>query len=136
MGLEIHIDGLIAGKRVQSPVLFGQASVYLCLPATRMGACSRWLRIFINQLDRVGVMREGEVAPEQQQHGLTGRTEVTELHELLTLDEVSRLFARSDPFKRQLVIWAGYDPMILQRVEYFDRESAHYPVFARVPGSA
>ena len=25
-------------------------TVYLCLPATRMGACSRWLRIFINQL--------------------------------------------------------------------------------------
>lgn len=198
-------------------------TVYLCLPATRMGACSRWLRIFINQLldamerertrpkapvlvcldefpvlgfmrqlqdaagqiasfdvklwvilqdwgqgkalygerwesfaanagilqffgnndvttteyiarrlgkTRVAVTREGEVAPEQQQHGLTGRTEVTELYDLLTPDEVSRLFARSDPFKRQLVIWAGYDPMILQRVEYFDRESPHYRYFA------
>ena len=198
-------------------------TIYLCLPATRMGSCSRWLRIFINQLldamerekaqppapvlvcldefpvlgfmrqlqdaagqiasfdvrlwvilqdwgqgkalygdrwesfaanagllqffgnsdvttteyiakklgkTRVGVVREGEVAPEQQEHGLTGRTEATELHDLLSPDEVSRLFARSDSFKRQLVIWAGFDPMILQRVEYFDRESAHYQWFA------
>jgi hypothetical protein len=27
--------------------------------------------------------------------------------------------------KRQLVIWAGYDPSILQRVEYFDQEQGH-----------
>jgi type IV secretion system protein VirD4 len=25
-------------------------SVYLCLPASRMGLCNRWLRIFVNQL--------------------------------------------------------------------------------------
>ncbi|MGE3147790.1 MAG: hypothetical protein AB7K04_01865 [Pseudorhodoplanes sp.] len=69
---------------------------------------------------RIALTREGEVAPEQQQHGLSGRSEVTELHDLLAPDEISRLFARSDPFKRQLVIWAGFDPLILQRVEYFD----------------
>ena len=43
-----------------------------------------------------------------------------ELHDLLAPDEVSRHFSRSDRLKRQLVIWAGFDPMILQRVEYFD----------------
>ena len=199
-------------------------TVYLCLPATRMGACSRWLRIFINQLldamerektepnapvlvcldefpvlgfmrqlqdaagqiasfgvklwvilqdwgqgkalygdrwesfaanagilqffgnndvatteyisrklgkTRIAVTREGEVAPEQQKLGMTGRTEVTELHDLLAPDEVSRLFARSDPFKRQLVMWAGFDPMILQRVEYFDEASPHRTIFER-----
>lgn len=204
-------------------------TVYLCLPATRMGACSRWLRIFINQLldamererakpaapvlvcldefpvlgfmrqlqdaagqiasfdvrlwvilqdwgqgkalygerwesfaanagilqffgnndvttteyisrrlgkTRVAVTREGEVAPEQERHGIRGRTEVTELHDLLTPDEVSRLFARSDPFKRQLVIWAGFDPMILQRVEYFDRESPHFSLFGAAHSTA
>lgn len=203
-------------------------TVYLCLPATRMGACSRWLRIFINQLldamerektqppapvlvcldefpvlgfmrqlqdaagqiasfdvklwvilqdwgqgkalygerwesfaanagilqffgnndvttteyisrrlgkTRIAVTREGEVAPEQEQHGLKGRTEVTELHELLTPDEVSRLFARSDPFKRQLVHWAGFDPMILQRVEYFDKASPFYSAFTAMAGA-
>jgi hypothetical protein len=28
-----------------------------------------------------------------------------------------------------LVIWAGYDPMILQRVEYFDMGGPHYRIF-------
>jgi type IV secretion system protein VirD4 len=200
-------------------------TVYLCLPATRMGACSRWLRIFVNQLldamerektapaapvlvcldefpvlgfmrqlqdavgqiasfdvklwvilqdwgqgkalygerwesfaanagilqffgnndvttteyisrrlgkTRIGVTREGEVAPEQQQHGLSGRSEVTELHDLLAPDEISRLFARSDSFKRQLLIWAGFDPMILQRVEYFN---AAGPLRAAIAGA-
>ena len=197
-------------------------TVYLCLPASRMGLCNRWLRIFVNQLldamerektepaapvlvcldefpvlkymsqledaagqiasfgvklwvmlqdwgqgkalygerwetfagnagilqffgnndlatteyisrrlgkTRVEVSRVSEVAPEQRDLGLTGRTPSIELHDLQTPDEISRLFARSDRLKRQLVIWAGFDPMILQRVEYFDKESQHYPVF-------
>lgn len=191
-------------------------SVYLCLPASRMGLCNRWLRIFINQLldamerektvpdapvltcldefpvlgymrqiedaagqiasfhvklwvflqdwsqgkslykDRwetfvgnagimqffgnsdlttteyiskllgktpVTVSREGEVGPEQRQAGLTGRSDTTELYELMTTDEISQRFARQDRLKRQLVIWSGYEPMILQRVEYYDTAS-------------
>ena len=197
-------------------------SVYLCLPASRMGLCNRWLRIFINQLldamereqtepdapvlvcmdefpvlgymrqlenaagqiasfhvklwavlqdwgqgkalygerwetfagnagilqffgnndlatteymsrrlgrTRVEVSRMSEVAPEQRDLGLTGRSPSIELHSLLTPDEISRHFARSDRLKRQLVIWAGFDPMILQRIEYFDEKSPHFPVF-------
>jgi type IV secretion system protein VirD4 len=197
-------------------------TVYLCLPASRMGLCNRWLRIFINQLldamerektepeipvlvcmdefpvlghmrqledaagqvasfgvklwvliqdwsqgkalygerwetfagnagilqffgnndlatteyvskrlgqTRVEVSRLAEVAPEQRDLGLTGRTPSIELHSLLTPDEISRNFARSDRLKRQLVIWAGFDPMILQRIEYFDEKSSHFPVF-------
>jgi type IV secretion system protein VirD4 len=197
-------------------------TVYLCLPASRMGLCNRWLRIFINQLldamerelrepdapvlvcmdefpvlgymrqlenaagqiasfhvklwallqdwgqgkalygerwetfagnagilqffgnndlatteyisrrlgrTRVEVSRMSEVAPEQRDLGLTGRSPSVELHSLLTPDEISRHFARSDRLKRQLVIWAGFDPMILQRVEYFDEKSVHFRVF-------
>jgi type IV secretion system protein VirD4 len=197
-------------------------TVYLCLPASRMGLCNRWLRIFINQLleamereqtepeapvlvcldefpvlghmkqledaagqiasfnvklwifsqdwgqgqalygarwetfagnagilqffgnndlatteyisrrlgrTRVEVSRVSEVAPEQRDLGLTGRSPSIELHSLLTPDEISRHFARSDRLKRQLVMWAGFDPMILQRVEYFDEKSPHFPVF-------
>jgi type IV secretion system protein VirD4 len=59
-----------------------------------------------------------------------------ELHDLLTPDEVSRHFSRSDRLKRQLVIWAGYDPMILQRVEYFDATGPHHSVFAGTFGQA
>jgi type IV secretion system protein VirD4 len=198
-------------------------TVYLCLPATRMGLCSRWLRLFINLLleamererskpavpvlvcldefpvlghmrqledaagqiasfgvklwvflqdwgqgkalykDRwetfagnagvlqffgnndlmtldylsrrlgktvVAVTREGEAGPEQRAAGLSGKSVSLELHDLLTPDEASRLFARSDPLKRQLVIWAGYHPMILQRVEYFDKASPVHHAFA------
>lgn len=201
----------------------GGVSVFLCLPAGRMGMCSRWLRIIVNQLmdameqesespeapvlvcldefpvlgfmkqledaagqiasfgvklwiilqdwgqgeklygqrwesfaanagvfqafgnvdlktteyisrrlgkTRVVAQRDGEVGPEQRAKGLTGRTEVVEIYDLATPDEIARLFARADPLRRQLVIWAGYHPMILQRVEYFDRESPHYRLFA------
>ena len=197
-------------------------TVYLCLPASRMALCNRWLRVFINQLlsamedektepkfpvlvcmdefpvlnymqqlevaagqiasfdvklwvllqdwsqgkalygerwetfagnagilqffgnndlatteyvsrrlgqTRVEVSRVSEVAPEQRDLGLTGRSPAIEMHSLLTPDEISRHFARSDRLKRQLVIWAGFDPMMLQRVEYFDEKSPHYPVF-------
>ena len=51
---------------------------------------------------------------------MSGRTVSAETYDLLTPDEVSRLFARSDPLKRQLVFWAGLHPMILQRIEYHD----------------
>jgi type IV secretion system protein VirD4 len=41
---------------------------------------------------------------------------------VLTLEEVARFFGRDDPLQRQLVLWAGYDPMILQRVKYDSHE--------------
>lgn len=200
-------------------------SVYLCLPASRMGMCNRWLRIFINQLldamerektvpaapvlvcldefpilgfmtqlqdsiahaaslhvklwvilqdwnqgrslykdrwetfagnagilqffgnndletleyvsrrlgkTRIEVARQGEVGPEQAQSGLSGRNSAMELYDLLTPDEVSRHFSRSDRLKRQLVIWAGFDPMILQRVEYFDQAGPFARVFTGI----
>ncbi len=202
----------------------GGISIYLCLPASRIGLCNRWLRIFINQLldamerektpapapvlvcldefpilgymrqledaagqiasydvklwvllqdwnqgkalygerwetfagnagllqffgnndattcetisrrlgkTRVAVSRTGEITPEQRELGLSGQSEAVELHDLLTPDEVSRQFARSDRLKRQLVIWAGYHPMILQRVEYFDEDGPVYRARSR-----
>lgn len=197
-------------------------TLYLCLPAGRMGLCNRWLRLFVNQLldamertratppapvlvcldefpvlghmrqledaagqiasfgvklwvflqdwgqgkalygqrwetfagnagilqffgnndlmtmeyvsrrlgrTMVAVTREGEVGPEQSAAGLSGRSQGIELHDLLTPEEVSRQFARGDRLKRQLVIWAGYHPIILQRVEYFDRGSPFHGLF-------
>ena len=187
-------------------------TIYLCLPASRMGLCNRWLRIFINQLldsmerektasqypvlvvldefpvlghmsqlenaagqiasfgvklwvilqdwgqgttlykerwesfaanagvmqffgnndlatteyiskrlgkTQISAIRGGEVGHDQAKQGLTGKSETLELHDLMAPEEISRHFARSDHLKRQLVIWAGYHPMILQRVEYF-----------------
>ena len=197
-------------------------TVYLCLPASKIGLCSRWLRVFVNQLldamerekrkpaapvlvcldefpvlghmsqlenaagqiasfdvklwvilqdwgqgktlykerwesfaANAGIMqffgnndmataeyvsrrlgktlisatRDGEVGADQAEKGLSGRSDSLELHDLAAPEEVTRLFARSDRLKRQLVIWAGYNPMILQRVEYFDANSPVHPVF-------
>jgi type IV secretion system protein VirD4 len=78
----------------------------------------------------VTVTRQNETAPEQRASGVDGRSESQEQYDLLTPDEVSRQFARDDRLKRQLVIWAGHHPMILQRVEYFDTESPVHYVFA------
>lgn len=198
-------------------------SVFLCLPAGRMGACSRWLRIFINQLldamereptrsssppvlacldefpvlgfmsqlqdaagqvasfnlklwvvlqdwgqgkalykerwesfaanagilqafgnadlttteylsKRLGktpveITRTAEVGQEQSDSGLTGRSQGLELHDLLTPEEMTRMFSRDDRFKRQLVIWTGYRPMTLQRIEYFDEAAPYAKAF-------
>lgn len=72
----------------------------------------------------VEVARVGEVAQDQQNKGLSGRSDAIELHDLLTPDEVSRLFARGDPLRRQLILWAGHHPMILQRAIWYDRSNA------------
>ena len=42
------------------------------------------------------------------------------LYPLLTPDEISKTFSKNDPLKRQLIQWSGFNPMIIQRVEYFD----------------
>jgi type IV secretion system protein VirD4 len=198
-------------------------TVYLCLPATRMGLCNRWLRLFLNQLldamertkekldapvlvcldefpvlghmrqledaagqiasfgvklwvflqdwgqgkalykerwetfagnagilqffgnndletldyvsKRLGktivrVRRSGEAGKKQTEEGLEGTSLSDELFPLLTPEEISRLFQRDDRLKRQLVMWAGYHPMILQRVEYFDKDGPCRSVFA------
>ena len=202
----------------------GGITVYLCLPASRMGMCNRWLRIFVNQLldamerekteteapvlacldefpilghmkqledaagqiasygvklwvilqdwgqgealyekrfesfaanagiiqffsnsdlktteyiskrlgkTTVAVRQMGETTPEDRDKGKSGYSEKTELHDLLTPDEVSRMFARSDELKRQLVIWAGRHPMILQRVEYYDENGPVHAALQR-----
>jgi type IV secretion system protein VirD4 len=78
---------------------------------------------------QIETARLGEVGREQQEAGLSGKTSSIELLDLMTPEEISRYFARNDRMKRQLVLWAGYHPMILQRVEYFDEKSPVYKYF-------
>lgn len=200
----------------------GKVSLYMCLPATRMGMCNRWLRIIVNQLlqameteetvpeapvlvcldefpvlgfmsqlqdaagqiasfhvklwiilqdwgqgtslykDRfesfaanagilqafgnvdlttteylskrldktaVETTRTGETAAEQVQKGLKGENSSIELFDLMRPDEISRFFARDDKHKRQLILWAGKAPMILQRIEYYDPNGPFHRFF-------
>lgn len=76
---------------------------------------------------QVEVARMGEVAQDQQNKGLSGRSEAIELHDLMTPDEIRRHFARSDPLKRQLILWAGRHPMMLQRVIWHQKDGALAP---------
>ncbi|MEH6717117.1 type IV secretory system conjugative DNA transfer family protein [Parasphingorhabdus flavimaris] len=198
-------------------------TIYVCLPATRMGSCKRWMRVIINQLieameketaipdvpvlaaldefpvlgfmqtlqdaagqiasfglrmwyiaqdwgqceaiyekrwesfaancgvnqwfantdlktceyvsKRLGKtpvlsMREGDTSYEQRDKGLSGQSASKQLYDLLTPDEVARTFARSDPLKRQIIHIAGLDPVILQRIEYWDEKAAYASHFA------
>ncbi|MBL4836520.1 MAG: type IV secretory system conjugative DNA transfer family protein [Kordiimonadaceae bacterium] len=79
---------------------------------------------------RIESTRDGEVSADQRAKGLSGKSDANELYDLLTPDEVSRLFSRADQLRRQLVIYAGTHPMILQRVEYYDRNGPFYHLFA------
>lgn len=64
--------------------------------------------------------KKGDSSPEERKAGKDGTSLSLELYDLLAPFEVASLFSRNDPLKRQLVIWAGYSPMILQRVEHYD----------------
>lgn len=47
------------------------------------------------------------------------------MHPLMTLTEISRVFSAIDPLYRQLVIWPGHGPIILQRVRFWDRSAPY-----------
>jgi type IV secretion system protein VirD4 len=78
---------------------------------------------------RIESTRDGEVSADQRAKGLSGKSDAHELYDLLTADEISRIFNRADPGRRQLILYAGYKPMILQRVEYYDQNSPFWHLF-------
>lgn len=58
------------------------------------------------------------------------QVQMKEMHPLMTPEEIMLYFSRSDPNRREMVIWPDVAPMVLQRVRYFDRSSAGYEWFA------
>ncbi|MEL6227381.1 MAG: type IV secretory system conjugative DNA transfer family protein, partial [Pseudomonadota bacterium] len=205
-GHDFDLDALKTGEDGK-PV-----TIYLCLPAMRMGTCNRWFRLFVNlalaEMERVttkpktpvlfcldefpvlGHMQSLENAAGQvagfgvklwiivqdlgqlkalykerwqtflgnagliQLFGLNdletlewvskrlgttslivrnksevsdrdatssgrlGATWSLQTQSLLTVDEIARLFGRYDPLCRQLVLISGFDPIVLQRINY------------------
>jgi type IV secretion system protein VirD4 len=53
-----------------------------------------------------------------------------EMHPLMTPEEIMMYFARTDPMLREIIIWPDVAPMVLQRVRYFDEDSAGHQWFA------
>jgi type IV secretion system protein VirD4 len=191
-------------------------TIYLCLPAMRLGTCSRWLRLFVNltlaameaeptkpelpvlmvldEFATLGKMRAiedaaGQIAgfgvklwpilqdlgqlkalyaerwqtflgnagaiqcfanadqftldyfskrlgtttlivrnkaetsdQDQTRTDRRGLSWQMQTQPLLTGEEIARFFGRDDAFLRQLVVWSGFDPIILSRAKYDSHE--------------
>lgn len=78
------------------------------------------LEFIQKRLDKttVTVSRKSDVTAQAINKGGSGMSWSNESHFLLTIEEASRIFGRSDEFKRQLVIHAGKKPIILKRLHY------------------
>jgi len=66
----------------------------------------------------VVVSRKSDVTAQAISHGSSGTSWATESHDLITIEEASRIFGRSDQYKRQLIIHAGKKPIIMKRLHY------------------
>ena len=76
------------------------------------------------------VQQKSQTIFEQKMKGGTGESYSTQVQKLLTTEEASRYFSRDDKQRRQLIIWAGRDPLILQRIKYYDKTLPEYKHFA------
>lgn len=67
-----------------------------------------------------------KVTPGASEAGALGQSFAPRTTAVLEPDEIALVFGRADPLLRQLVIRAGYAPMILQRA-FYDRHAAFHP---------
>jgi type IV secretion system protein VirD4 len=66
----------------------------------------------------VSVRTDRAITVEQRRAGAAGESWSTEMHDLLTVEEAGRLFSRDDAQLRQLILWGGLPPIVLQRAHY------------------
>lgn len=81
-----------------------------------------WISKRLGKTSLVVTRRSDVSADNRERQGATGESWSLEVQDLMTPEEVSRFFGRDDHLARQLVIRAGDDPMILQRVNYDTHE--------------
>jgi type IV secretion system protein VirD4 len=84
-----------------------------------------------NRLGKTPVVTtsQGEPSRTAVSEGQSGLSLSTALYDLMMPDEIARIFGRADPLKRQLVLLAGLDPLILQLVEYWNKRGPFAAVF-------
>jgi type IV secretion system protein VirD4 len=66
------------------------------------------------------VSRGAQTTHEQRTKGASGESWAVEVHDLLTAEEAARFFGRDDRARRQLIVRAGRDPMVLERAVYYE----------------
>ena len=85
----------------------------------------------------VSVRTDKAITVEQRRAGVAGESWSTEMHDLLTIEEAGRLFSRDDGQLRQLILWGGLPPIVLQRAQYdthrLFRNDAGKPLFDELP---
>ncbi len=80
----------------------------------------------------VGTNKRGETTQSGREQGLGGQSDEITMYPLATPDELARQFSRADIFRRQIIMIAGYHPIIMSRVVYFDKNAPYAPVFEGV----
>jgi type IV secretion system protein VirD4 len=77
------------------------------------------LEYLSNRLGKSTIVQtsQGEITLEQQSRGFSGETAQLHTVELMTADEIGRFFSRQS--KAQLLLWPGYDPIAIERAEYY-----------------
>jgi type IV secretion system protein VirD4 len=65
------------------------------------------------------VSRGAQTTHTQRTKGASGESWAVEVHDLITAEEAARFFGRDDRHRRQLIVRAGMDPMVLERVVYY-----------------
>ncbi len=81
-----------------------------------------WIAKRLGKTSLIVTRRSDVSSDSRERQGVSGESWSVEVQDLMTLEEASRFFARDDHLARQLVIRAGDDPMILQRVNYDTHE--------------
>jgi type IV secretion system protein VirD4 len=80
------------------------------------------LEYISKRLGKTSIMvnRGAQTTHDQRAKGASGVSWATEVHDLITAEEAGRMFGRDDRLRRQLVIRAGRDPMVIERARYFE----------------
>jgi len=80
------------------------------------------LEYISKRLGKTSIMvnRGAQTTHDQRTKGASGTSWATEVHDLITAEEAGRMFGRDDRLRRQLVIRAGRDPMVIERALYHD----------------
>ena len=77
----------------------------------------------------VTVENKSQLTHSQKMGGATGESFSVQLQSLMSGEEVSRVFARDDQYRRQLILWAGHSPLNIQRTVYHDKSLKEHTYF-------
>lgn len=70
----------------------------------------------------IKVERQSDTTGDQRQSGGSGLSWALESHDLITPEEAARYFGKNDEYRRELIILAGKDPLILERIIYYEHD--------------